>query len=74
MRLEILSFILGKSFKLKTIGNKNLLDVPGDDYLDQIKRTIAVLGTPTQEDMTFIGNDLARKYIRKLPKRNKQSW
>ena len=44
---------------------------PGDDYLDQIKRTIAVLGTPTHEDMTFIGNDLARKYIRKLPKRNK---
>ena len=44
---------------------------PGDDYLDQIKRTIAVLGTPTGEDMTFIGNDLARKYIRKLPKRNK---
>jgi hypothetical protein len=30
-----------------------------------------VLGTPTHEDMTFIGNDLARKYIRKLPKRNK---
>jgi mitogen-activated protein kinase 1/3 len=24
--------------------------------------------------MTFIGNDLARKYIRKLPKRNKQGW
>jgi len=47
---------------------------PGDDYLDQIKRTIAVLGTPTSEDMAFIGNDLARKYIRKLPKRNKQSW
>ena len=44
---------------------------PGDDYLDQIKRTIAVLGTPTHEDMTFIGNELARKYIRKLPKRNK---
>ena len=33
-----------------------------------------MLGTPTSEDMTFIGNDLARKYIRKLPKRNKQSW
>lgn len=46
---------------------------PGDDYLDQIKRTIAVLGTPTSDDMSFIGNDLARKYIRKLPKRNKQS-
>jgi mitogen-activated protein kinase 1/3 len=47
---------------------------PGDDYLDQIKRTIAVLGTPTHEDMAFIGNELARKYIRKLPKRSKQSW
>jgi mitogen-activated protein kinase 1/3 len=23
---------------------------PGEDYLDQIKRTIAVLGTPTAED------------------------
>jgi len=46
---------------------------PGDDYLDQIKRTIAVLGTPTNDDMSFIGNDLARKYIRKLPKRNKQN-
>ena len=33
-----------------------------------------MLGTPTHEDMTFIGNDLARKYIRKLPKRNKQGW
>lgn len=24
--------------------------------------------------MAFIGNDLAKKYIRKLPKRNKQGW
>lgn len=32
-----------------------------------------MLGTPTSDDMSFIGNDLARKYIRKLPKRNKQS-
>lgn len=47
---------------------------PGDDYLDQIKRTIAVLGTPNSDDMAFIGNDLAKKYIRKLPKRNKQGW
>jgi mitogen-activated protein kinase 1/3 len=47
---------------------------PGDDYLDQIKRTIAVLGTPTRDDMSFIGNDLAKKYVRSLPKRNKQSW
>ena len=46
----------------------------GDDYLDQIKRTIAILGTPTQEDMAFIGNELAKKYVRSLPKRNKQNW
>ena len=44
---------------------------PGDDYLDQIKRTISVLGTPTRDDLSFIGNDLAKKYVRSLPKRNK---
>jgi len=47
---------------------------PGDDYLDQIKRTIGVLGTPSQEDMSFIGNKLARKYIQKLIIRNKQPF
>lgn len=47
---------------------------PGEDYLDQIKRTIAVLGTPGSEDMKFIGSEPARKYIRSLPKRNKQTW
>lgn len=48
--------------------------LPGDDYLDQIKRVIGILGTPTNEDMEFIGNDLAKKYVRSLPKRNKQTW
>ena len=43
----------------------------GEDYLDQIKRTIAVLGTPNSEDMQFIGSEPARKYIRSLAKRNK---
>jgi len=47
---------------------------PGDDYLDQIKRTIGILGTPSAEDMSFIGNKLARKYISKLLIRNKQSF
>ena len=46
----------------------------GEDYLDQIKRTIAVLGTPSHDDMQFIGSEPARKYIRSLPKRNKQTW
>lgn len=48
--------------------------LPGDDYLDQIKRVIGILGTPTSEDMEFIGNDLAKKYVRSLPRRNKQAW
>ena len=47
---------------------------PGDDYLDQIKRTIAALGTPSAEDMDFIANDQAKKYIRKLPNRKRQEW
>lgn len=33
---------------------------PGNDYLDQIRRIIAVLGTPNHEDMSFIGNEAAR--------------
>lgn len=71
MRVTILThWTCGVSgVSLELLGRAPLF--PGDDYLDQIKRTIAVLGTPTHEDMTFIGNDLARKYIRKLPKRNK---
>ena len=35
---------------------------------------IGILGTPSSEDMQFIGNDLAKKFVRSLPKRNKQSW
>ncbi|KRX06315.1 Protein kinase-like domain [Pseudocohnilembus persalinus] len=45
---------------------------PGEDYLDQVQRVIAVLGTPSPEDMSYIGNENAIKYIRSLPKRSKQ--
>jgi mitogen-activated protein kinase 1/3 len=48
--------------------------LPGDDYLDQIKRVIGILGTPTKAELAFIGNELAVKFVRSLPKRNKQSW
>jgi len=48
--------------------------LPGDDYLDQIKRVIGILGTPTKSELSFIGNELAVKFVRSLPKRNKQSW
>jgi mitogen-activated protein kinase 1/3 len=42
---------------------------PGGDYLDQVQRVIGVLGTPSAEDMHFIGNQSARRYIHKLPRR-----
>jgi len=48
--------------------------LPGEDYLDQVQRIIALLGTPTSEDMSFIGNESARKYIMNLPKKKKQDF
>lgn len=47
---------------------------PGSDYLDQIQRVIGVLGSPSAEDMQFIGNESARRYIHKLPRRDKMQW
>jgi len=47
---------------------------PGEDYLDQVQRIIAVLGLPTAEDMAFISNESARRYIRNLPKRQRLPW
>eukprot|EP01016_Furgasonia_blochmanni_P004780 TRINITY_DN1184_c0_g3_i6.p1 TRINITY_DN1184_c0_g3~~TRINITY_DN1184_c0_g3_i6.p1 ORF type:complete len:410 (-),score=102.49 TRINITY_DN1184_c0_g3_i6:104-1333(-) len=47
---------------------------PGEDYLDQVQRIIAVLGTPTGDDCAYIGNESALKYLKSLPKRTKQSW
>jgi len=29
---------------------------PGEDFLDQVQRIISVLGTPSSEDMKYIGN------------------
>ena len=47
---------------------------PGQDYLDQVRRIIGVLGTPSQEDISFIESVQARKYIKNLPKRNRQCF
>lgn len=47
---------------------------PGEDYLDQVQRIIAVLGMPSANDMSFISNDSARRYIRNLPKRQRLPW
>ena len=47
---------------------------PGQDYLDQIRRIIGILGTPNSEELSFIENEQAKKYIKNLPKRNRQSF
>jgi mitogen-activated protein kinase 1/3 len=47
---------------------------PGEDYLDLIQKVIAVLGTPSAEDMQFIENPAARRFIAKLPKKEKTRW
>ena len=52
----------------------NFKPILGEDYLDQVQRIIAVLGSPTPEDLAYIGNESALKYIKSLPKRSKQSW
>lgn len=46
----------------------------GDHYLDQIQKIIAIVGTPTKDDLTFVTNDQAREFVLKLPKRTKQSF
>ena len=47
---------------------------PGEDYLDQVKRVIGVLGTPSAADLEFIGNPSAIRFISKLPRRDKAKW
>jgi hypothetical protein len=47
---------------------------PGEDFLDQVSRIISVLGTPSSNDMKYIGNQDAIKYIKSLPKRSRQKW
>lgn len=42
--------------------------------MDQIQRTVSVLGTPNTDDLSYIGNESALKYVKSLPKRTKQSW
>lgn len=39
---------------------------PGKDYLDQLRIIIAQLGTPSDQELTFITNDKARAFIKEL--------
>ena len=47
---------------------------PGDHYLDQIQKIIAVTGTPKMEDLDFIHKKEAKEFFLKLVKRTKLTW
>eukprot|EP01016_Furgasonia_blochmanni_P044493 TRINITY_DN617_c0_g4_i4.p1 TRINITY_DN617_c0_g4~~TRINITY_DN617_c0_g4_i4.p1 ORF type:complete len:369 (-),score=30.89 TRINITY_DN617_c0_g4_i4:262-1368(-) len=47
---------------------------PGKDPLDQLHHILAILGTPSNEEMKFIKSEMALRYIKTLPKRDKQDW
>mmetsp|Transcript_27218 Transcript_27218/g.69933 ORF Transcript_27218/g.69933 Transcript_27218/m.69933 type:complete len:366 (-) Transcript_27218:67-1164(-) len=40
---------------------------PGKDYIDQLKLIIRKLGSPADDDLTFINSQKARTYIKALP-------
>jgi len=52
---------------VELLNRKPLL--PGRDYLHQLSLITDVLGTPSEEDITFIKSDEALRYIRGLPKK-----
>ena len=45
---------------------------PGENYIAQIKLIIEFLGSPLEEDLNFISNDSAKKYVRDLGKIKKK--
>jgi len=47
----------------------------GKDHLDQIKKIIAVIGTPSEEDLHWLPqNGSARAFLKKCPPAPKASW
>ncbi|XP_065200812.1 mitogen-activated protein kinase 1 isoform X2 [Planococcus citri] len=47
---------------------------PGKHYLDQLNHILAILGSPSQEDLECIINDKARSYLQSLPFKPKVPW
>ncbi|CAJ0580824.1 unnamed protein product, partial [Mesorhabditis spiculigera] len=47
---------------------------PGKHYLDQLNLILAVVGSPSQEDLGCIINEKARSYLISLPHKPKQPW
>jgi len=55
------------------IGRKPIFT--GKDHLDQIKKILVVIGTPTEEDMNWLPTKSpARSFIKKIPPTTKQDW
>jgi len=55
------------------IGRKPIFT--GKDHLDQIKRILVVLGTPTEDDLAWLPpRSPARNFIKKVPPATKQNW
>jgi len=54
------------------LGRKALF--PGTDYLDQLRRIIDVLGSPSDDDLAFMTNQQAVAFLRALPKRSGKKW
>lgn len=48
--------------------------LPGNDYLDQVHRIVNLLGTPTDDDLKYIGNESAKRYVKKLPAQAKKDF
>ena len=46
----------------------------GENYLDQIKKITDILGSPNENDMSYISDPQAIKFITELPKKNKISF
>lgn len=54
------------------LGTKPLF--PGDDYLHQLRLIIDVLGTPSEDDMSFIKSSRALAFVRKQAGKPKVPW
>ena len=40
--------------------------LPGRDYMDQLRRTVKLVGQPTEEEMAFLKHPAAKKAIRRM--------
>jgi len=55
------------------IGRKPIFT--GKDHLDQIKKILTVIGTPSEEDLAWLpARSPARAFIKKVPVATKQNW